>query len=364
MPKLTPKEAREWLYERDDVLGVARRESEESGARSDGIEDPAFAKVWDRVPSTSITEMSALALAVSDPRCAEDYACRTLIGFGIRDGLQRFWAYREQARKERDQAMERALEGSLGSTEAERITTRVLAEALSRRTGDGLERLALDLPREAYPLGYEAACQTRAIGRLDEAFKLFQRYSSHHAIHPDDPLPLPPRAATYGVVQIASEYFEGGPLSYRRVVPRVKGINWQRFEHVIGLGTTITPEILSVLEVPDYKQHIIEVHRDTPHAVGRSFPLLKGRVAIVDDVHEGETSLLVARLYRGCVVNVAPDLTPICSYLFEAPQPIASIIDDEVTALVGRKYTDRYLSTGHWKLPIPHSMKGPDPDRG
>ncbi len=230
--------------------------------------------------------------------------------------------------------MARALEGGLGSTDAERAATHALAEALKRRTGEGLRALAADLPKEAHPLGYEAACQTRAIGRLDDAFWLLQRYSSHHQIHPDDPLPVPPREACYGVVQISPEYFEGGPLTYHRVVPRVRGINWHRFEHVIGLGTTITSEILSALGVPDWKQHIIEVHRDTPHAVGRSFPVLKGRVAIVDDVAEGETSLLVARLYRGCVVNVTPN--QICTYLSDAPQPIASVCDGEVHDLVGR----------------------------
>jgi len=234
--------------------------------------------------------------------------------------------------------MSMALEATLGSTDAERAATKALAEALKLRTGEGLRALATNLPKEAHPLGYEAACQTRAIGRLDDAYWLLQHYSTHDQIYPDDPLPVPPREACYGVVQISPEYFEGGPLTYRRIVPRVRGINWHRFEHVIGLGTTITSEILTALGVPDWKQHIIEVHRDTPHAVGRSFPVLKGRVAVVDDVNEGETSLAVARLYRGYVVNVAP--IQICSYLHDAPQPIASVCDDEVDKLVERKYVD------------------------
>ena len=120
--------------------------------------------------------------------------------------------------------------------------------------------------------------------------------------------------------------FEGNHAVFTQyITPWVYEFNWRQTDHVVGLGTTINHEVLDRLGVPRWKQHILEVHRDVLHAVGASFPRLRGRVIVVDDLHEGETPLGVARLYRGDVVNTEPGQS--CSYLFESPQPLADICD-------------------------------------
>ncbi len=269
-------------------------------------------------------------------------ALETLRRHAIRERLQHFWDARRRARRERDQQFREAIAGRLGSDGRERQAIANLGMKLCKRDpDDALIELADQVPGDRTACGcqgpcqhllYEAGCQLRAVGRLDEAYVMLKRAIDHLQIAPDDPLPIPPRFARGGVPTLRwglLDPHEGTRgVVVRAVMPCVEEFNWNQADHVIGLGTTITRAVLDHIGVPGFKQHILEVHRADPGPVGASFPRLRGRVIVVDDVHEGETSLAVARLYRGDVVNTEPN--QVCTYLFEAPQPLASICDDDL----------------------------------
>ena len=268
-------------------------------------------------------------------------ALETLRRHAIRERLQQFWEARKRARRECDHQFREAVAGRIGSDGAERQAIANLAMKLRKRDPDDvLVELASKVPGQYHHSGetgpcpyllYDAACQLRAVGRLDEAYALIRCSLNHFVVAPDDPLPLPPRLARFGIPTLVWGVcdFEGGRDVYvHEVIPWVDEFNWHLADHVIGLGTTITHAVLDHIGVPRFKQHILEVHRQDLGPVGATFPRLRGRVIVVDDVHEGETALGVARLYRGDVVNTEPN--QICSLLFEAPQPLASICDDDL----------------------------------
>ena len=155
---------------------------------------------------------------------------------------------------------------------------------------------------------------------------------------PDDPLPVPPLHARAGVPVLLAH--PGGEkfvdvLEARFEIPTVERFDWSIADHVVGCGTRVTHEILDAVGVPRVKQHITEVHNRVPFIPDRTFPRLRGRVVVVDDAHEGETSLALARLHRATVVSVAPGLT--LSDYFLMPHPVA-VIDS--TALA-RAWTGR-----------------------
>lgn len=268
-------------------------------------------------------------------------ALETLRRHAIRERLQQFWDARKRARSECETQFREAIAGRIGRDGYERQAIANLAMKLRKRDPDDvLVELASKVPGQYHHSGetgpcpyllYDAACQLRAVGRLDEAYALIRRSLNHFVVAPDDPLPLPPRLARFGIPTLVWGVcdFEGGRDVYvHEVIPWVDEFNWHLADHVIGLGTTITHAVLDHIGVPRFKQHILEVHRQDLGPVGATFPRLRGRVIVVDDVHEGETALGVARLYRGDVVNTEPDQA--CSLLFEAPQPLASICDEGV----------------------------------
>jgi len=313
-----------------------------------------FDAYWASLPETVVEEMmqtsreeeakairlnrSQAVLASIVPRDALE----TLRRHAIRERLQEFWDARQRARSEREQQFREAIAGRIGSDGVERQAIANLAMKLRKRNPDDeLVDLANKVPGAWHHSGrtgpcrfllYDAACQLRAVGRLDEAYACIRRSINHFFVAPDDPLPLPPRMARFGIPILEwgiRNLYEGTrDVFVREVTPWVDEFNWHQADHVIGLGTTITHEVLDHIGVPRFKQHILEVHRRDLGAVGASFPHLRGRVLVVDDVHEGETALGVARLYRGDVVNTEPG--QICSSLFEAPQPLASICQDNL----------------------------------
>jgi len=268
-------------------------------------------------------------------------ALETLRRHAIRERLQQFWDARKKARHECKIQFREAIAGRIGSDGAEQQAIANLALKLrSRDPDDELVDLADRAPGNWHHSGrtgpcpyllYDAACQLRAVGRLDEAYTCIRRSLNHFVVAPDDPMPMPPRFARFCVPT-----FHWGrcgadgdhEVIARVVIPQVHEFNWNQADHVIGLGKTITHAVLDRIGVPKFKQHILEVHRNDRGPVGATFPRLRGRVIVVDDVHEGETSLGVARLYRGDVVNTEPH--QICTHLFEAPQPLASICDDDL----------------------------------
>jgi hypothetical protein len=265
-------------------------------------------------------------------------ALETLRRHVIRERIQEFWDARKQARRESERQFREAIAGRIGSDGDERQAIANLAMKLRKRDPDDhLAALAEQVPGQWQHSGhtgpcryllYDAACQLRAVGRLDEAYACIRRSLNHWVVAPDDPLPLPPRMARFAVPTLIWGRcdFEGNRAVFvQYVTPWVDEFNWARADHVIGLGTTITHEVLDRVGVPRFKQHILEVHRQDLAPVGASFPRLRGRVIVVDDVHEGETALGVARLYRGDVVNTEPN--QICSLLFDAPQALASICE-------------------------------------
>jgi hypothetical protein len=338
----------DWTYHLDDIVEAKPKQpapdttaleaAPDSTLEEVEADDPKFAAYWDGLGPKTIERMVATSAEMDRTRGFFETPASTIVRRrAVRKRLQWFWRLREEARRERDRAMATALVGWLGSTTEERKASRLLAEALERRDGRGVLELSRELPWSASLLGCEAASQVRALGDLEGAYWLLCKHSSHARILPDDPLPIPPREARGGVVSLRGDRWSGYE-AYTRV-PEVKAFDWDLYDDVIGLGTTITHEILDAFGVPKWKQHIVEVHRGQYAPVGGRLPRARGRVAIVDDVHEGDTSLCVARLYQGDVVNaVEPGFTPLCTNLYPAPQPVASIECTYVEELIEQRH--------------------------
>jgi hypothetical protein len=248
----------------------------------------------------------------------------------IRDNFGTFFKTRQLGRILRDRDIKLALAGELGETAEFRQGAKRLALALQKRDAKDVWDACSLIDVSAWRLGYEAACQLRSAGQLDFAYNLFRVFGSHMSIMLDDMLPLPPYQARGGIPLLFEEPGSGGGirlLSSHVTIPNIDFFDWRIADHVIGCGTTVTFEMLDMLEVPKWKQHIIEVHRSDCFVVGTALPHLKGRVIIVDDIHEGETSLNLARVYRGNTVNISNFRA---TRFFDGPQPLADIDVPEI----------------------------------
>jgi len=126
-------------------------------------------------------------------------ALETLRRHAIRERLQQFWDARSRARNERDREFREATAGRIGADGVERQAIANLAMKLRKRDPDDeLVELAEQVPGQWHHSGhtgpcryllYDAACQLRAVGRLDEAYALIRRSLNHFLVAPDDPMP-------------------------------------------------------------------------------------------------------------------------------------------------------------------------------
>lgn len=123
----------------------------------------------------------------------------------------------------------------------------------------------------------------------------------------------------------------------RDVIPRVSRVDWSPYDHVVGCGTTIRHQTLDLLGVPRRKQHIAEVHHWQPLPRGGSLPRIRGSVAVVDDVHEGQTAFTLARLYDADVIDVGDWA---CTEITSRAQPVCRVVDAKVLADVMRARFD------------------------
>jgi len=87
--------------------------------------------------------------------------------------------------------------------------------------------------------------------------------------------------------------------------PSCTSIDLARYDWVIGCGTTIRHRTLTRLGVRRSRQIVLEVHHGLAWPWVDRLPRLRGRVAVVDDVHEGRNSQVIARLYNADVIDVA-----------------------------------------------------------
>lgn len=206
---------------------------------------------------------------------------------------------------------------------------RGLDQALQR-----LERCDLPGFQEAFwPLEYAAGVLLRDVGALEAAYRLFGRtytdWAWQHTAPFDERYPPPPAGWRHGVPVLSTWQ---GHLTWRLGIPRVEHIHWGQWDHVIGCGTTINHQLLDALGVPRAKQQVLEVHWYLPHVVG-SIPRLPGRVVVLDDVHEGQTSQRLARIYNADVVDVGHGLS--CTTMMAGSLPVYELYNEVTRACRG-----------------------------
>ena len=95
---------------------------------------------------------------------------------------------------------------------------------------------------------------------------------------------------------------------------------------------TIRRETLARLGVPHEKQHVLEVHRCAVYPRSGKLPRLTGRIAVVDDVHEGKTAQTLACVCDADVIDVGQSLYTGMARIL----PVCTITDDEVLKEVYR----------------------------
>ncbi len=214
-------------------------------------------------------------------------------------------ALRDEARRRTRDALIRASQGRPGALR------RVAQLVLGRDPRGLVKELAwlppaseVDAPEVLERVAYAAAVMLRHQGQLEVAYALFgqtyARWNWWDNAPIDERYPAPPRWWRHGVPRV---YEADGTLRWETEIPVVGRVDWRSWDHVIGCGTRIDRAELDHLGVPRSKQHVIEVHRTLPYVVG-PIPRLHGRVVVVDDVHEGETSQRLARLVGADVVAV------------------------------------------------------------
>ena len=304
--------------------------------------DPKFMALWERIGDQRVQQMVMTSAALdADRGYVEDGATAWLRWWGIRHRVHHYWCLREKARAEQKQAVLLAWQGALGETPEERVICQRIAKGLALRVRNmpGDEHLfgKESPPYAGWILAYMRACQLSDLGDMERAYELM-RFAGHMEIVPNDPLPIPPRGLAVSVFKHRS-----GRIEVWERIPVVRTFDWQDYDHVIGVGTSIEQDVLDIIGVPRWKQHVIEAHYWARKTIPDKLPRLRGRIAVVDDVHEGQTSRRLARTYRADVVDVESPKGSCCSEFFPAPQPIASISCDAANKCMIEKLDRKFF---------------------
>ena len=240
----------------------------------------------------------------------EREAWETLRRHAVRTLYAERHALREEARIRQAQALQLANSVPL---ESEYISSpRLVARKLIARDIQGILKSLywisdrFDEPRlEIAYLMYKAACLLREAGQLEASYYLYGRtwmsWGWWDVAPPDERYLPPPYWWRHGVPRIYRN--TRATLTWDRRVPRVEQVDWRWWDHVIGCATQVDQRVLDALAVPSSKQIVLEVHNWLPFVSG-VLPRLSGRVVVVDDVNEGETSQVLARLYDADVVAI------------------------------------------------------------
>jgi hypothetical protein len=250
------------------------------------------------------------------------------------------WHLRERSRRRTWESVRKAAHGRFpveGWSEEVQTLARKLIASDPRGLDQDLQRLdRCDQPafwQAFWPLEYAAGVLLRDAGELEAAYRIFGRtytgWAWHNTAPFDERYPPLPAGWRHGVPVLMSWR---GRLEWRPGIPRVEFIHWGQWDHVIGCGTQIDRRLLDALGVPAAKQIAIEVHRHVPFGAGQ-LPRLKGRVVVLDDVHEGETSQTFARLYNADVVDVGHGLT--CTRILAGILPVYELYNEVTRARFG-----------------------------
>ena len=319
-----------WFYEYNHVLVGSKLRalpdppSLEQADDELEVLDPKFMALWERIGDQRIQQM-VMTSAELDAKegHVEDGATAWMRWWGVRHRVHRFWLLREKARAEQKEAVSLAWQGALGKTPEEREICQRIARGLALRVRNmpGDEHLfgEENPPYARWILAYMRACQLSDLGDMGRSHELMN-FAGHREILSNDPLPIPPRGLAVSVFRDRS----GGIGVWERI-PVVSTFDWRAYDHVIGCATTIEHDVLDIIGVPRRKQHIIDPHYFARKLDPDGLPCLRGRIAVVDDVHEGQTSRRLARTYRADVVDVVSAKGSCCSDIYPAPQPIATI---------------------------------------
>ena len=273
------------------------------------------------------------ARATGDERRAAALMARLV----IRDRLREVWEASHTAQSEEAALVEGALRGTLGLPAEVAVPVRRLAEALG--AGDSValswrtrEVLEVDgIRRAQQPTIQRFVCMAgrslRNAGALEDAFVAFSLslgawFWSGAPGSVEDRLRVEPNRWRWGLP------LQGGGV----FVPKVRRLDWSAYDHVIGCGRTIRHRTLDLLRVPREKQHVFEVHHGTVFPPSGKLPRLAGRIAVVDDVHWGQTSQTLALVYDADVVDVGQSLYAGVARIL----PVCTVEDEAVLEDVGR----------------------------
>ena len=267
---------------------------------------------------------------------------------GVEELFGQVWAGREAMRRIRDEVFEEVATGAYRLDADVLEPAQALVAALrSRKVPDEVGPLVRRMTERWYAnsdprfpssfnaeighrdfhlacIVYEAAVQLRAAQRLEECYTAFSWsrgvwYTTKLAAT-DAKLPVRGRPSDYGypVVHREADWVRWkfpDDLDHGDQVP------WSSFDHVVGCGTTVREPSLERLGVPKHMWHVIEVHRDEP-LLRLPIPRLRGRVVIVDDMHEGFTANTLAQVYRAATVSIGPEW---CGYQYSDLRPFAEV---------------------------------------
>jgi hypothetical protein len=333
--------------------------------------DEAFESALRRIPVRSLLWMEDEAAKLARKQAKweglpalsarEQAAEQTLRRWLIRDRIRDVWEARRRAFAEEARLVEEGRKGDLEVPDPLRGPVRVLAESIASRDSAALwsgvrsvcESFAPEYPwdhpegsrtfrcdgvgpHQARRLVFMAGRVLCSAGHLEEAHAAF--HWSRSAWHPrnaagssDDTLRVKPLRWRWGIPWRTQTVARPQTSD---AIPRVSQVDWRPYDHVVGCGLTIRKRTLDLLGVPFDKQVIAEVHHWMPLPPRGSLPSLRGHVAIVDDVHEGQTAFTLARLYNADVIDVG-DIG--CTHLTARAHPVCQVEDDAVLADVNRR---------------------------
>lgn len=291
---------------------------------------------------------------------AELLAADTLQRWLVRNAIREIWEERRAAPATEAELLARGRTGELAIPQEHVESVRRLAEAITRGEVDALPARVRALsepfapefnwakpegehtfrcdgvgPLPAQHLMFLAGRALCKAGRLEDARAAFHWGTAAWLFWcasgaSDDTIRVAPYRWRW---RLPSVLHANGTMYINDVVPRVSRVDWKPYDHVIGCGTTIRHQTLDLLGVPRHKQLIVEIHRTQPYVPAGTFPRLEGEVAVVDDVHEGQTALTLARLYDADVIDVGEIA---CSSVVSRGQPVCVVLDENVRADVKR----------------------------
>ena len=247
--------------------------------------EPKFLAPWERIREDRVQQMvTASAELDAKDGFVENGATAWMRRWAIRHRVHLFWRLREQARAEQREELRLSRRGALGKIPEERQICKTIAKRLALRVrhmpGDeylfGEERP----PYAGRTLAYTRACQLSELGEMERSYEL-TRFGDHREILANDPLPIPPRGLAVAVFRD-----ESGGIGVCESIPFVRTFDRDAYDHVIGVGTTVEHDVLTLLGVPREKQHVIESHMYDGKSVPARLPRLRGRIAGVDDGNE------------------------------------------------------------------------------